>query len=401
MTQLTSLVAALALFATPPLPSQVAPTAPPSSDTCIASVRDVSHSSYSARNDRHEVEWRSDGCDVTISFDGDPRFTEDFRTLQSLGPRRIFRHRRTEPPPETRARDSAAGRRARIPVSINGQRRDFDAEGRQWLDTVIREFFRRTAYASKARVAWLFRNGGANRVLDEIDQMPSAYPQQAYMSALINQEPPTRATVDRMLQRARAWSSDYYKSGLLKRLVEVRTPEAGTWEGLWAVALTIDSDYYSAQVVRAYMDAGGPLNAAQFGEVLRKINSDYYRAGMVDVGERKMGSDYGPIVLAAARQTEVGVLPLARSSHGICEAGILTPPRWSMSSSSPASSTAITTVRRSCSRSRAAVRSKERHATPTSAWLNRSGHGTIASAPWQPSMEPPAEHHRDVFVNKG
>lgn len=304
MTQLASLVAALALFATPPLPSQVRPTAPPSSDTCIASVRDVSHSSYSARNDKHEVEWRSDGCDVTISFDGDPRFTEDFRTLQSLGPGGYFdideRNPRLKRALEIRPQAGALEYR----YSINGQRRDFDAEGRQWLDAVIREFFRRTAYASKARVAWLFRNGGANRVLDEIDQMPSAYPQQVYMSALIDQEPPTRATVDRMLQRARAWSSDYYKSGLLKRLVEVRTPEAGTWEGLWAVALTIDSDYYSAQVVRAYMDAGGPLNAAQFGEVLRKINSDYYRAGMVDVGERKVGSDYGPIVLAAARQTK-------------------------------------------------------------------------------------------------
>ena len=116
MTQLASLVAALALFATPPLPSQVRPTAPPSSDTCIASVRDVSHSSYSARNDKHEVEWRSDGCDVTISFDGDPRFTEDFRTLQSLGPGGYFDIDETEPAPETRARDSAAGRRARIPV---------------------------------------------------------------------------------------------------------------------------------------------------------------------------------------------------------------------------------------------------------------------------------------------
>ena len=88
--------------------------------------------------------------------------------------------------------------------------------------------------------------------------MPSAYPQQAYMSALIDQAPPTRATLDRMLQRARAWSSDYYKSGFSSVSSKVRTPEAGIWEGLWAVALTIDSDYYSAQVVRAYIDAGAP-----------------------------------------------------------------------------------------------------------------------------------------------
>ena len=186
---------------------------------------------------------------------------------------------------------------------VNGQRRDFDADGRQWLDAVIREFFRRTAYASKERVAWLFRNGGADRVLGEIDQMPSTYPQHAYMSALIDQAPPTRATLDRMLQRARGWSSDYYKSGLLERIVESRTPESGMWDGLWTVALTIDSDYYSAKVVRAYIDAGAPLNAARFAEVLGKIRSDYYRAGIVDVGERKVGSDYAPIVLTAARQT--------------------------------------------------------------------------------------------------
>ena len=274
------------------------------SDTCIAGVRQVSRSNFSSRNDRHEVEWRADGCDVTIKFDGEPRFSDDFKTLVSLAARDRFdvdeRTARVNRAVEIRAGASGLDYR----YTVNGQQRPFDAEGRRWLDAVIHEFFLRTAYRSKERVAYLFRNGGANRVLDEIDQMPTTYPQHAYMTALIDQAPPSTGTVDRMLQRARGWSSDYYKSGLLTRLVEARTPESGMWEALWAVALTIDSDYYSSSVVRAYIQAGAPLSAAQFEEVLRKIDSDYYRAGLVDVGEKKVGNDFGPIALTAARQTK-------------------------------------------------------------------------------------------------
>ena len=220
MTRLMSLVAAFALVASAATAARQATSTP--SDTCIAGVKDVSRSSYTSRNERHEVEWRADSCEVAIRFEGEPRFTEDFRTLQSLGVSRIFRRRREQFARTAGARDSLANWCARLQYTVNGQRRDFDAEGRQWLDTVIREFFRRTAYASKERVAWLFRNGGADRVLGEIDQMPSTYPQHAYMSALIDQAAPTRATLDRMLQRARGWSSDYYKSGLLERIVESR-----------------------------------------------------------------------------------------------------------------------------------------------------------------------------------
>ena len=274
------------------------------SDTCIAGVRQVSRSNFSSRNDRHEVEWRADGCDVTIKFDGEPRFSDDFKTLVSLAARDRFdvdeRTARVNRAVEIRAGASGLDYR----YTVNGQQRPFDAEGRRWLDAVIHEFFLRTAYRSKERVAYLFRNGGANRVLDEIAQMPTVYPQHAYMTALIDQAPPSTATVDRMLQRARGWSSDYYKSGLLTRLVEARPPESGMWEALWAVALTIDSDYYSSSVVRAYIQAGAPLSAAQFEEVLRKIDSDYYRAGLVDVGEKKVGNDFGPIALTAARQTK-------------------------------------------------------------------------------------------------
>jgi hypothetical protein len=302
MTQLMPFLTVLAMSTTAFMPA-VQPTSS-TSDTCIRSVTQVSHSNFSSRNDRHHVEWRADDCEVTIRFEGEPRFSDDFRTLESLAGRERFdvdeRSGRMNRAVEIRPGASGLDYR----YTVNGQARQFDDEGRRWLAAVIDEFFLRTAYRSKERVAYLFKNGGANRVLDEIERMPTTYPQHAYMIALLEQAPPSTATVDRMLQRARSWSSDYYKAGLLNRLVDARTPESGLWEPLWTVARTIDSDYYSSSVVRAFIQAGAPLSAAQFQEVLRKIDSDYYRAGLVDVGEKKVGNDFGPIALAAARQTK-------------------------------------------------------------------------------------------------
>jgi hypothetical protein len=277
--------------------------APAASDTCIAEAREVRHSSHSSNNGRHEIEWRVDGCEVTIRFDGRPRFTEDFRSLASLAPGDRFdvdeessRGRRSV---EIRPQGSSLSFR----YSVNGQRRDFDSEGRRWLDSVIRQLFVRTAYAAKERVTWLLVESGEDGVLAEIERMPTTYPQHAYMMALLEQSTPTAGAIDRMLRRVHEWSSDYYKAGLLTRIARRGSLEPGVWERLWSVAGTIDSDYYATGVVRAYLDGGGPLNVEQFEQVLRRIESDYYRAGMVDVGRRLTGR-YGPLVLTAARATK-------------------------------------------------------------------------------------------------
>jgi hypothetical protein len=278
-------------------------TAPVASETCIAGARKVSHSSHSSRNSRHEIEWRVDGCEVVIRFDGQPRFTDDFRSLESLSSGDRFdvheESGRVTRSVEVRPRSGSLEFR----YAVNGERRDFDAEGRRWFDSVIRQFFLRTAYASKERVAWLARNGGADRVLAEIEQMPTTYPQHAYMVALVDEVAPTRGTIDRMLQRVREWSSDYYKAGLLTHIVTRGTLDAPGWAAIWGVAETIDSDYYTSRVVRASMDAGAPMKVEQFERVLQRVESDYYRAGLVDVAGGRLGGQYGPLVLAAARET--------------------------------------------------------------------------------------------------
>jgi hypothetical protein len=45
------------------------------------------------------------------------------------------------------------------------------------------------------------------------------------------------------------------------------------------------------------------MKVEQFERVLQRVESDYYRAGLVDVAGGRLGAQYGPLVLAAARET--------------------------------------------------------------------------------------------------
>ena len=123
MTQLMPFLTVLAMSTTAFMPA-VQPTSS-TSDTCIRSVTQVSHSNFSSRNDRHHVEWRADDCEVTIRFEGEPRFSDDFRTLESLAEvdpelvdvpklRRLVHYGRTYDIQRAVLRDSPEGKQIRL-----------------------------------------------------------------------------------------------------------------------------------------------------------------------------------------------------------------------------------------------------------------------------------------------
>ena len=120
--------------------------------------------------------------------------------------------------------------------------------------------------------------------------------------------------------------------------------------------------------------------------MLGKIRSDYYRAGIVDVGERKVGSDYAPIVLTAARQT--------RSAY--YRSQILT--RY-LQNSNPDNAALVDVIKLAgelgsdyyrsevLQQVATAIDSKERHVTRTSLLPSRLGHDITVSGRSRRSSE--------------
>lgn len=300
MNRVATLAFACSLFASSPVAAGQA-AASAGAETCIASLRNLRENSSSTRNDRHVIEWRADGCEVTIRFEGRPRFTADFTEIASLDGQGVFEIEedgRIDRQLEIRTTRGAL----EFAYTVDRARRSFDADGKTWLTSVLQQLFRRTAYASKERVAWLLRRSGPDGVLAEIAQMPSAYPQHAYMIELLNQADPGRDVLTRMLKAAAAWDSDYYKAGLLESFSQRGGRDAELSKAAWAVVRSLGSDYYAAQATAALLKAGAPVTRDDLARILADLDSDYYRLTVVKaaLGQRE---DMTELVLAAARET--------------------------------------------------------------------------------------------------
>ena len=311
------LVAVLVL----PLAAQCADAQSPASspaETCIARATSVSHNTIRtgrktthedgvSRSDETDIEWRASGCEVKIRIRGTPRFTDDWRGIASLdrdGSFRVNEDGRVERELEIRPGEGGA---LRISYEVEGREQPLDAQGQAWLESVLLQLFRRSAYAADERVQSMVRAGGADAVLAEIALMHEDYPRHAYSVALLKHSPSDAALQARVLESATRWSSDYYKSELLEALTG-RTGDARVVRAGWNVARTLDSDYYATKGIQRLLALGAP-DASQAEVALAaidRIDSDYYRAELLKTVARQpsLEGKLVPLYVRAVERTE-------------------------------------------------------------------------------------------------
>lgn len=254
---------------------------PPQGATCISLARKLSRSVYLSNDGRHQAEWRAEGCEVEVRFEGRLRFDEGFTALVGLERRGRFEVKEEGPVDrELEVRQEDEG--LRYTYEVEGRRHDFDAEGRAWLESVLLQFFRRTGHAAQERAAWLLRRSGPEGVLAELEQMEGSHAQQAYLDALLRDDVEPRVLV-RVLRMARAWESDHAKAGALEAMAPRLRGEPAARREAWAVARTLESDHSAAGSATRLLDAGR-LQAEELGAalaVVERMESDHYRAAVL------------------------------------------------------------------------------------------------------------------------
>lgn len=200
---------------------------------------------------------------------------------------------------------------------VNGDRRAFDTDGRNWMARTLLLVERRTAFTASTRVPRLYREGGLRSVLNEIALMSSPYPKASYYKALLaisgsninastlnavaSQAATELAASDHYLTEvlgklaahpsanestwrtfadaAGRMSSDYYKAATLSRVLKRGTVGNETVRTLLRSASTIKSDHYLAEVLKS-VAAGYAVSAdtrQYYVDAIRNIESDYYR----------------------------------------------------------------------------------------------------------------------------
>jgi hypothetical protein len=125
-------------------------------------------------------------------------------------------------------------------VKIDGNERNFDNEAQDRLATVLQRMFR-TGFDAEARVARLFRRGGAPAVIAEAREIASDGITKRYLESLFNQEISEADRIEALRVAGENLSGDYELAELLIALPPGQSPPV--WHAALDASAEISSDF--------------------------------------------------------------------------------------------------------------------------------------------------------------
>jgi hypothetical protein len=178
-------------------------------------------------------------------LDGVVTFTSDEHDVASLGRRARAVFREVRPGSDREISITSVGGQLHREYTVNGSTATYDEAARSWLASVILTVIRESAHNTPERVRRLDQEGGANRVLDEIDAIRSTGAKLAYYTAFLELgRPLADSTLTRILTRMRrefAGSSGDMRAALQK--IPARSVKTTQSRTAFADAITsIESD---------------------------------------------------------------------------------------------------------------------------------------------------------------
>jgi beta-lactamase regulating signal transducer with metallopeptidase domain len=253
----------------------------------------INNDDTKGRNPSYTVKYSRDNCSLELRAEGE--FTlrgdlSDVETVSNDGWVRIE---------ERIGRDSkrieirrASGGGLEHQYWVNGDRRAFDENAREWLAKTLLSVERRTAFSAPTRVPQLYKSGGLRKVLSEIALMPSAYAKSRYYGTLLDMGVTLDSnTLNSIVRQASTdlASSDYYLSEVLKKFSTQGSADESTWRTFAEAAGGMKSDYYKSETLKQVLSKGR-LSSPTVGILLRSasgMKSDYYLSELLkDVAKK-------------------------------------------------------------------------------------------------------------------
>lgn len=224
-----------------------------------------------------------DGREFHLRIKGKPEFTEDHSDIQSLGSGGSLTIEEKTPSVARKLEITPGGDgQLQRKYSLNGSARDLDAEGKQWVASIILDAVRQAGYDAERRVTRLFERGGAAAaVLEEVALIRGDYAKAVYLKELLQGRQVDAVSARRVVQMAaRDIASAHEKQQVLAALAGKYLDDSDTLAEFAAAIATIDSDHERGQALVALVK-DRKLTADQLKIVLpavAKMSSDHDKA---------------------------------------------------------------------------------------------------------------------------
>jgi beta-lactamase regulating signal transducer with metallopeptidase domain len=253
-----------------------------SAQSGCSSTKSMSHTSNTNKSDdgtkrSMKVTWSGDGCSFSFESEGKITVAQDFSDISAVSDggwvEITERTGGTVRRYDVRSRGGSLERR----YTVDGERRELDAQAQRWIAATLLEIERRTAAFAPTRVSAIFESGGANAVLAEIGRLGSDYARRVYFGELFKQ-------------------GTEFDDAFLARATS-------------QMARTVEGDYELRVILGTVAGARhfGDAASTAYADALRSMESDYERRESINALFRKrerLPSSVVRTVLASTKDME-------------------------------------------------------------------------------------------------
>ncbi len=154
----------------------------------------------------------------------------------------------------------------------------WEPNGKAWLSEILPEVVRTTTLCAESRVARLFKQGGTNAVLNELDKIESDYVRSGYANILMKQPVQAKDYSIIINKLAEKTDSDHYMTEFLKNHTDkfLQNKEATT--ALFSATKRMDSDHYKTVVIKEALQ--GQMTSLENVKIIlqaaSQMESDHY-----------------------------------------------------------------------------------------------------------------------------
>ena len=256
------------------------------------------HQSSDDDNSSFQYISSSAGRCLQVAVWGTVEFAPDERSIRSVSRdgRFYIRERREESDREVEV-TPGDDEGPRYVYRVDGERANFDDEGRTWLETILPEILRESGLNARAHVALLRREGGVNAVLADIKSIQSTSAKRAAYDALLHQGGLSDGDLERLVRQAGndLAGSDGELSAMLSEMTKMGHASRAMAEAMSSAIDHISSDGEKRSVLEHYVGDGDRDMLLMAARQARSISSDGEKAGYLHSTARRYlaGDDEG------------------------------------------------------------------------------------------------------------
>ena len=218
-----------------------------------------------------------DDFSIKVNWDGRFKLSDDEKFIERISRNGTLNIRTNNDGDRRRIRMESDRGELETTYWVDGDRREFDAEGEKWLADTLATLIRRTPIAIEDRIERYLEQGGTKLALQKFEELESDYTKRVFATVLVDEARLNESEVKRLFKAFKSVESDYEVRLFLATMASEGLITQDLLDDALELSKEIESDYELRLMLTPLMTEFSldDKNMKHILERAAKIESDY------------------------------------------------------------------------------------------------------------------------------